>query len=102
MRARIRESHRPLKRHASADAYSLRCTPQVHGAVRDSLAQAREMAVVELNSATIIHWFVRDANNGDIISGEFSRAAVRGTDQVPRDATLGGIVERRIEQMTIR
>src|SRR2546430_5635829 len=38
--------------------------------VRDSLAQAREMAAVELNSATdnpLV--FVRDAKTGDIISG---------------------------------
>ncbi|MGH9676214.1 MAG: HAL/PAL/TAL family ammonia-lyase, partial [Candidatus Acidiferrum sp.] len=47
----IRESHRSAEKDPRVqDAYSLRCTPQVHGAVRDSLAQAREMAAVELNS----------------------------------------------------
>ena len=51
--SQIRESHRDsIKDPRVQDAYSLRCTPQVHGAVRDSLAQAREMAAVELNSAT--------------------------------------------------
>src|SRR5260370_16344557 len=69
--SQIRESHRALEKDARVqDAYSLRCTPQVHGAVRDSLAQAREIAAVELNSATdnpLV--FVRAANNGDIISG---------------------------------
>ncbi len=51
--SQIRESHRPPEKDPRVqDAYSLRCTPQVHGAVRDSLAQAREMAAVELNSAT--------------------------------------------------
>jgi histidine ammonia-lyase len=34
------------------DAYSLRCTPQVHGAVRDSVAYARWAIEIELNSAT--------------------------------------------------
>src|SRR5258706_1545890 len=69
--SQIRESHRASEKDPRVqDAYSLRCTPQVHGAVRDSLGQAREMAAVELNSATdnpLV--FVRDANNGDIISG---------------------------------
>ena len=51
--SQIRESHRSnAKDPRVQDAYSLRCTPQVHGAVRDSLAQARAMAAVELNSAT--------------------------------------------------
>src|SRR6266436_2763712 len=49
----IRESHRASDKDTRVqDAYSLRCTPQVHGAVRDSLSQAREMTQVELNSAT--------------------------------------------------
>src|SRR5437016_5623467 len=69
--SQIRESHRASEKDPRVqDAYSLRCTPQVHGAVRDSLAQAREMASVELNSATdnpLV--FVRDAKNGDIVSG---------------------------------
>src|SRR3979409_197295 len=37
--SQIRESHRSEEKDARVqDAYSLRCTPQVHGAVRDSLA----------------------------------------------------------------
>ena len=36
----IRESHRSAEKDPRVqDAYSLRCTPQVHGAVRDSLSQ---------------------------------------------------------------
>ncbi|HEY4980285.1 MAG TPA: aromatic amino acid lyase, partial [Candidatus Acidoferrum sp.] len=51
--SQIRESHRASEKDPRVqDAYSLRCTPQVHGAVRDSLVYAREMALVELNSAT--------------------------------------------------
>ena len=33
------------------DAYSLRCAPQVHGAVRDTMAHALQVAKVELDSA---------------------------------------------------
>ncbi len=103
--SQIRESHRSAEKDTRVqDAYSLRCTPQVHGAVRDSLAQAREIAAVELNSATdnpLV--FVRDANNGDIISGGnfHGQPLAMAADQVAiAIATLGGIIERRIEQMT--
>ncbi|MEM3616634.1 MAG: histidine ammonia-lyase [Candidatus Bathyarchaeia archaeon] len=34
------------------DPYSLRCTPQVLGAVRDAIAYARKVVEIELNSAT--------------------------------------------------
>jgi len=44
------ESHRNCDR--VQDAYSLRCLPQVHGAVRDALGHLREAVETELNSAT--------------------------------------------------
>jgi histidine ammonia-lyase len=46
----IRQSHISCRR--VQDAYSLRCVPQVHGAVRDALAEARRVFSIELNSAT--------------------------------------------------
>ncbi len=102
--SQIRESHRSADKDPRVqDAYSLRCTPQVHGAVRDSLAQAREMAAVELNSATdnpLV--FARDGA-GDIVSGGnfHGQPLAMAADQVAIAlATLGGISERRIEQMT--
>jgi histidine ammonia-lyase len=103
--SQIRESHRSAEKDTRVqDAYSLRCTPQVHGAVRDSLAQAREMAAVELNSATdnpLV--FTKPNGEGDIISGGnfHGQPLAMAADQVAIAlATLGGIVERRIEQMT--
>jgi histidine ammonia-lyase len=107
--SQIRESHRAAEKDPRVqDAYSLRCTPQVHGAVRDSLAQAREIAAVELNSATdnpLV--FVRDAAggaaDGDIVSGGnfHGQPLAMAADQVAiAIATLGGVAERRVEQMT--
>src|SRR6202521_4776027 len=100
----IRESHRALEKDPRGqDAYSLRCTPQVHGAVRDSLAQAREMAAVELNSATDNPLVFVGDGSGDIISGGnfHGQPLAMAADQVAiAIATLGGISERRIEQMT--
>ena len=101
----IRESHRSAENDKRVqDAYSLRCTPQVHGAVRDALAQARDLAQVELNSATdnpLV--FVKENGDGDIISGGnfHGQPLAMAADQVAiAVATLGGIAERRIEQMT--
>jgi histidine ammonia-lyase len=102
--SQIRESHRPAEKDARVqDAYSLRCTPQVHGAVRDSLMQAREMAAVELNSATDNPLVFVGDGSGDIVSGGnfHGQPLAMAADQVAiAIATLGGISERRVEQMT--
>jgi histidine ammonia-lyase len=56
LRHLLRES--PLQRshhadpHKVQDAYSIRCVPQVHGAVRDAVSYARGVVEVEINSAT--------------------------------------------------
>ncbi len=47
--SQIRESHRDCQR--VQDAYSLRCIPQVHGAVRDTIVHCREVMETEVNSA---------------------------------------------------
>src|SRR6202522_505049 len=68
----IRESHRPADKDKRVqDAYSLRCTPQVHGAVRDALAQVRATLEVELNSATDnpLVFAGEDGKSGEVISG---------------------------------
>ncbi len=119
--SQIRESHRAPDRDTRVqDAYSLRCTPQVHGAVRDSLVQAREMALVELNSATdnpLVFCSGRSLDRpaanqpatevfdgqGDIVSGGnfHGQPLAMAADQAAiAIATLSGIAERRVEQMT--
>jgi len=40
------------KKHQPQDSYSLRCVPQVHGAVRDAVAQAARVLDIELNALT--------------------------------------------------
>jgi histidine ammonia-lyase len=56
MRHLLRESGLQRSHHASEhkvqDPYSLRCVPQVHGAVRDALDHLRRVLDIELNSAT--------------------------------------------------
>ncbi len=40
------------KKHQPQDSYSLRCVPQVHGAVRDAVEQAKRVFDIELNAVT--------------------------------------------------
>jgi histidine ammonia-lyase len=47
----IRESHRTEACTRVQDAYSLRCAPQVAGAVRDTIDHAERVALIELASA---------------------------------------------------
>ena len=56
LRGLLRDSGLQTSHHASPhkvqDPYSLRCIPQVHGAVRDALDHLRRVLDIELNSAT--------------------------------------------------
>jgi histidine ammonia-lyase len=98
----IRESHRSAEKDPRVqDAYSLRCTPQVHGAVRDALAHVRTVVQVELNSATDNPLVFADS--GEILSGgnfHGQPLAMAADHLAVALATLGGIAERRIEHMT--
>ena len=101
--SQIRESHRACGR--VQDAYSLRCIPQVHGAVRDTLAHCREVFETEANSAVdnpLVFVTNPDSAEGDVISGgnfhgeplafalDFLAIAL---------SALAGISERRIERL---
>ncbi|MCU0483409.1 MAG: histidine ammonia-lyase [Chloroflexi bacterium] len=45
-------AHHHASSHKVQDPYSLRCVPQVHGAVRDALDHLRRVLDVEMNAAT--------------------------------------------------
>ncbi|WP_415380724.1 histidine ammonia-lyase [Halosimplex sp. TS25] len=84
----IVESHRNCDR--VQDAYSTRCLPQVHGAVRDAVAHLREAVETELNSATdnpLV--FARDtvADPGEDVGTAAAATRASGTD---RAAVLSG------------
>ena len=103
----IRDSHRDCGR--VQDSYSLRCIPQVHGAVRDTLAHCRTVFETEANSAVdnpLV--FVKNPKavdgdgEGEVLSGgnfhgeplafalDFLAIAL---------SALAGISERRLERM---
>lgn len=97
----LRESHRDCGR--VQDAYSLRCIPQVHGAVRDTLAHCREVMEIEANSAVdnpLV--FLTGEGVGDVLSGgNFHGEPVAfALDFMGIALTaLAGISERRIERL---
>src|SRR5258705_12669659 len=62
----IRESHLQNDPRVQ-DAYSLRCMPQVHGAVRDALKHARGIVETETGSATDNPLVFSES--GDVLSG---------------------------------
>lgn len=94
----IRESHINCGR--VQDAYSLRCMPQVHGAVRDALAFARRTLEIEMNSATDNPLVFTE--EGEVLSGgNFHGQPVATALDVMAIALtqLGGISERRSDRM---
>jgi histidine ammonia-lyase len=94
----IRESHRADDPRVQ-DAYSLRCMPQVHGAVRGALDHCENVLLIESASATDNPLVFED---GDVISGgnfhgaplalAFDYAALAIVD-------LMSISERRIDRL---
>ncbi len=62
----IRESHKVGDPRVQ-DAYSLRCMPQVHGAVRGALAHCEEILAIESGAATDNPLVFTD--NGEVLSG---------------------------------
>ena len=95
--------------HKVQDPYSLRCVPQVHGAVRDALDHLRRVLDIEMNSATdnplvfpeggVVDADALATGGGRVISGgnfhgepvalalDFAKLAI---------AELGSIAERRV------
>jgi len=97
----IRQSHIDCGR--IQDAYSLRCMPQVHGAVWECLEYVHHTMAVELNSATdnpLV--FPNGDNGGDVLSGGNFHGQFLGLafDFMTMSlATLANIAERRIERL---
>ncbi|MCI0336914.1 MAG: histidine ammonia-lyase [Acidobacteria bacterium] len=97
----IRESHRDRNADPRVqDAYSLRCMPQVHGAVRDALNHAKQIVEVEINSATdnpLVFADEREVLSGGNFHGEPIALALDYAAVAVAD--LGTIAERRVERL---
>jgi len=93
----IRESHRENDPRVQ-DAYSLRCTPQVLGAVGEGLAFAERLVATELNAATDNPLVI----DGEILSGGnfHGQPIALALDVIGIVlTTLAGLAERRLERI---
>ncbi len=85
------------------DAYSLRCIPQVHGAVRDTVAYARWALEIELNAVTDnpLIFFEPDGRPVVLSGGNFHAEPVGlALDYLKLGLTdLGNISERRTARL---
>jgi len=95
----IRESHKGNDPRVQ-DAYSLRCMPQVHGAVRDVLEHVKRIVEVETGSATD-NPLVFPAEEETLSGGNFHGAPLAmGFDYAAiAIADLMSISERRIDRL---
>jgi histidine ammonia-lyase len=94
----IRESHRENDPRVQ-DAYSIRCAPQVLGAVADAIRFARETASIELNASTDNPLVFED---GEILSGGnfHGQPVAQALDVLAIGlTTLQAIAERRVERL---
>jgi histidine ammonia-lyase len=87
------------------DAYTLRCIPQVHGAVRDAVLYSRWVLNIELNSATDnpLLFFEEGTGEATVLSGgNFHGEPVAiAMDYLALAMTeLGNISERRLTRLT--
>jgi len=94
----IRESHRENDPRVQ-DAYSLRCAPQVLGAVADAIGFAEATVAVELNASTDNPLVFPD---GEVISGGnfHGQPVAQALDVLALTlTTLQAIAERRVERL---
>lgn len=96
----IRESHRQNDVRVQ-DPYSVRCIPQVHGAVRDLLVDAETKVAIEMNAVTDNPLVFPE--DGEILSGgnfHGEPMALAADILAIGLSELGAISERRIEKLT--
>ncbi|MGH9477086.1 MAG: histidine ammonia-lyase [Terriglobales bacterium] len=96
----IRKSHLHCSR--VQDAYSLRCMPQVHGAVRDTLAFVRTTFTNEANAAVDNPLVFPTRGGGEVLSGGnfHGEPLAYGLDYLAIALCgLAGISERRLERL---
>ncbi len=116
LRALLRDSELMRAHHAKShkvqDPYSLRCVPQVHGAISDALGYVRRVLEIEVNSATDNPLVFPDGSDvdpaaaatggGKVVSGGnfHGEPVALAMDMLAiAVAELGSISERRIAQL---
>jgi len=82
------------------DAYTLRCSPQIHGASKDAVAHAEQVIEIEINSTTtnpLVFAEIEDIRHGGNFHGQ---PVAMAADYLGMGlAELGSVSERRTERM---
>jgi len=91
-------SHRGCSR--VQDAYTLRCSPQIHGAVRQAVAHCGQVVAVEMDSSTTNPLIFADSGEF-LLGGNFhgQPVALAADYLALAVAELGSVSERRVERM---
>jgi histidine ammonia-lyase len=98
--SQIDASHHDDFSHKVQDAYSLRCAPQVHGAVRDTIAHASRVFTTELGA--VVDNPIVFADDGEVVSGGnfHGQPLAFALDYLAIAVTeLGSISERRTDRL---
>jgi histidine ammonia-lyase len=82
------------------DAYTLRCSPQIHGASKDAVAHARRVMEIEINATTTNPLIFSDTEEV-LLGGNFhGQPVAMAADYLSMGlAELGSVSERRIERL---
>jgi histidine ammonia-lyase len=82
------------------DAYTLRCSPQIHGASKDAVVHARNVVDIEINATTTNPLIFTDTREVRLGGNFHGQPIAMAADYLSMGiAELGNVSERRIERM---
>ena len=82
------------------DAYTLRCSPQIHGASKDAVVHARNVLGIEINATTTNPLIFTDTKEIRLGGNFHGQPIAMAADYLSMGiAELGNVSERRIERM---
>jgi histidine ammonia-lyase len=91
-------SHRGCSR--IQDAYTLRCSPQIHGASKDAVSHARRVIDIEINATTTNPLIFPDKQEFRMGGNFHGQPVAMAADYLSMGlAEFGSVSERRIERM---
>ena len=94
----IIDSHRGCAR--VQDAYTLRCSPQIHGASKDAVAHAMRVIDIEINSTTTNPLIFADTEEVRLGGNFHGQPVAMAADYLSMGiAELGSVSERRVERL---
>jgi len=101
---RLTENSEIIRSHAGCariqDAYTLRCSPQIHGASKDAVVHARRVVGIEINATTTNPLIFADTGEVRLGGNFHGQPIAMAADYLSMGiAELGNVSERRIERM---